>query len=96
MSDIIDIQPKKEDNLIQNKINNYQLNKNKIENNQNNKINKYENKNDLMKNLCSQYTNGYYNCMEELNDFRVCVIHFDNMIKCQVIQEQHRFQGSNP
>lgn len=95
MSDIIDIQPKK-DNLIQNKINNNPLNKNKIECNQYNKINKYENKNDFIKNLCSQYTDGYYNCMKEFNDFKVCVIHFDNMIKCHLIQEQHHSQESNP
>ena len=79
MTDTIDTQPKKISNF-------------KYNNTDNNQHNKAENKNNILKDLCSQYTDDYYNCMKQFDDFKLCIIHFDNIIKCLIIQEPHHSQ----
>ena len=44
-------------------------------------------KNFAIKDLCEIYTNDYYNCMKQFNDFRLCFNHYDNLIKCEITQE---------
>ena len=80
MSDTIDTQPKKMNNFKQ----------------KNKNININENKNDIIKDLSSQYTDDYYNCMKQFDDFKICKTHFDNIINCLITQEQHHSQGNNP
>lgn len=92
MSDTIDTQPKQMNNFIQNNENkNININENKNIN-----ININENKNDIIKDLCSQYTDDYYNCMKQFDDFKICIFHFDNIMKCLITQEQRHSQGNNP